>query len=94
MERKCNFVKVDDRWIELGKYRHFKGKDYYVVDVVKDTTNSGEGKYKVLYRALYDAENDDVSFGDFFCRDIDEFFSGVDFNKYPDATQDERFRKL
>lgn len=68
-------------------YRHFKGKYYYVLDVVEDCTNGGEGKEYVVYRALY---------GDYrmYVRDLEEFRSEVDRDKYPNAKQKYRFDEL
>ena len=68
-------------------YRHFKGKYYYVLDVVEDCTNTGEGKQYVVYRALY---------GDYtmYVRELDEFKSLVDFEKYPNAKQKYRMVEL
>ncbi len=37
--------------IKLGKYRHFKGKDYEVIGVARDCENPG--RELVIYKALY-----------------------------------------
>lgn len=68
-------------------YRHFKGKYYYVLDVVEDCTNTGTGKEYVVYRALY---------GDYrmYVRELDEFRSLVDSEKYPHAKQKFRMEEL
>lgn len=64
-------------------YKHFKGKLYYTEDIVIDTTNN---KVKVLYRALY---GDRV----LYVRDLEEFLSLVDREKYPDVEQEYRFEE-
>lgn len=71
-------------------YRHFKGKYYYVLEVAKDATNIPEDKEPktfVVYRALY---------GDYkiYVRELDEFRSEVDRDKYPNAKQNYRFEEL
>lgn len=39
--------------IRLGKYRHFKGKDYEVIAIAR---NSEDLEEMVVYRALYDSD--------------------------------------
>ena len=65
-------------------YRHFKGDNYLVMDIVID---SETGKDMVLYKALY---------GDCSCyvRPLDMFLSEVDHNKYPDVEQKYRFEEI
>lgn len=40
--------------IKLGKYRHFKGKEYEVIGVARDSEDPN--KEYVVYHALYDSE--------------------------------------
>ncbi len=44
------------RKIEIGKkYRHFKGKEYIVLDIVNDSESNNDEEFKkvVIYEALY-----------------------------------------
>lgn len=91
MDEGRTFVKVGSSYIELGIYRHFKGKDYYVVGAVRDSSTM---EYKVLYMSLYSDIEKGINYGDYFYRSIDEFFGDVDRNKYPNATQNKRFLKI
>lgn len=70
------------RTIEVGKkYRHFKGKDYYVIAVAR---HSETNELYVVYKALYGKEN-------VYVRPYEMFASKVDREKYPNATQEYRF---
>lgn len=53
--------------IKLGKYRHYKGNEYYVEDVAR---HSEDLQYMVVYRCLYD------QFG-LWVRPLDMFFEDV-----------------
>lgn len=57
--------------------RHFKGKDYLVMDVAEHTET---GATLVIYKALY---GDNLV----YARPIKMFLSEVDRNKYPNVTQ-------
>ena len=73
------------REIKIGQtYRHFKNKDYVVLDVVKD---SDDKKDLVIYEALYGEHLK-------WARPLKEFLSRVDKKKHPEATQKYRFEEV
>jgi len=77
------------REIEKGKiYRHFKGKLYYVLDIVIDCESNNDVEYKkiVIYRALYGEHLT-------WARPYEMFASEVDHEKYPEVTQKYRFEE-
>lgn len=72
------------RKIKAGnKYRHFKGHEYLVIAIAKDSETL---KNIVVYKNL---EN-----GDCWVRDYDMFNSLVDKEKYPDVEQEYRFEEI
>lgn len=79
-----------DRVIKIGKtYRHFKGNMYKVLDIVYDSEESNDNKYKkvVIYQALY---GDRLK----WARPYEMFNSEVDHKKYPDVKQKYRFEEV
>ncbi|ODA42688.1 DUF1653 domain-containing protein [Desulfosporosinus sp. BG] len=77
---------LEKRKIELRNHkgkivRHFKGKDYLILDFAIYTETEEE---LVIYKALY--SNCGV-----FARPIDMFVSEVDHRKYPQINQKLRF---
>ena len=78
------------REIKIGnKYRHFKGKEYEVLDIVYDSESNNDEYYKkvVVYQALY---GDKLK----WARPYDMFNSEVDHEKYPEVTQKYRFEEI
>ena len=67
--------------IRPGKYRHFKGKMYQVVDVALHSETLEE---YVVYRQLYGE-------GKLWLRPLGMFLEPVDRVKYPDCEQEFRF---
>lgn len=67
-----------------GVYRHFKGNEYYVEGVAKD---SETGEAMVVYRALYGERG-------LWVRPLAMFLSEVDREKYPAAAQRYRFEEV
>ena len=64
-----------------GKYRHFKGMEYIVLNTV---THSETGELMVLYCANYGDRK-------YYVRPYDMFMSKVDKEKYPEVEQEYRF---
>ena len=77
------------RVVCVGKtYRHFKGKEYKVLCIAKDSDSDPEDlKEVVVYEALYGRHI-------VWVRGYDEFLAPVDKEKYPDATQEYRFEQI
>lgn len=72
------------RELKKGIYRHFKGKEYQVIDIA---IHSETREKYIVYKALY---------GDFktFIRPYDMFMSKVDKEKYPEVIQEYRFEYI
>lgn len=65
-------------------FKHFKGKIYKIICISKDCDNLEE---LVVYQGQY--EDSPI-----FSRHINEFFSEVDIEKYPEANQKFRFELM
>ncbi|WP_294350792.1 DUF1653 domain-containing protein [uncultured Clostridium sp.] len=71
-----------ERVIEVKRpYKHFKGKLYYVHDIV---THSETREKLVSYQCLYPPY-------EMFVRPLEMFASKVDREKYPEVDQEYRF---
>ena len=66
------------------KYRHFKDGEYIVTNIAIDNENL---KLVVVYRSLCPPEET-------WIRDLYEFLSEVDHDKYPEVTQKMRFEAI
>lgn len=71
--------------VTIGKtYRHFKGKEYKVLFIAKDSETLED---LVIYEALYGKHI-------IWSRPYDMFCEKVDKEKYPDCTQEYRFEMV
>ena len=77
------------REINIGSiYRHFKGNEYKIIDIVNDCESVGEDiKKVVIYEAMY-GNNER------WARKYDDFASLVDADKYPEISQKYRFEEV
>ena len=77
------------REIVIGKkYKHFKGKEYKVIDIVYDCESVGDNLNKiVIYEALYGDHSH-------WARKYEDFASLVDKEKYPEVEQKYRFEEI
>jgi hypothetical protein len=66
------------------KYIHFKGNEYEIICVAKNTETDED---MVVYKALYGE-------GQIYARPLSMFISPVDKEKYPDVKQEMRFEKV
>lgn len=75
-------------WKAADIVRHFKGGKYIIVGIAKEATNdNNELKDKIIYKKIDGT-------GELWVRDLNEFNSEVDHEKYPDVTQKFRFELI
>ena len=80
---KVEFTTILEDKQKASIFRHFKGKEYKIITIAKDSDNLKE---IVVYQAQYGE-------GQCWTREIEEFFSKTDKEKYPEA-QEYRFEKI
>lgn len=71
-----------------GRYRHFKGREYIVLDVVNDADSEGDDVRKlVIYEAQY---------GDHqrWARELNEFLSEIEPERQAQFQQKYRFEEI
>ncbi len=71
-----------------GRYRHFKGREYIVLDVVNDADSEGDDVRKlVIYEAQY---------GDHqrWARELNEFLSEIEPERQAQFQQKHRFEEI
>lgn len=71
-----------------GRYRHFKGREYVVLDVVNDSDSEGDNLRKlVIYEAQY---------GDHqrWARELNEFLSEIEPERQAQFQQKYRFEEI
>lgn len=71
-----------------GRYRHFKGREYVVLDVVNDSNSEGDDiKKLVIYQAQYGDHQK-------WARELNEFLSELDPEKQAASGQKYRFEEI
>jgi len=72
------------REVKVGHlYKHFKGNVYRIVCVARDSESLEE-------KVVYNHDGTDK----FWIRNLEEFLSEVDHEKYPDVEQQYRFEEI
>lgn len=80
---KIDFTTILENPQKATIFHHFKGNNYKIITIAKDANTQNE---VVIYQGQYDNLP-------CWSRAIDEFFSKVDKEKYPNITQEYRFEK-
>lgn len=78
---------MNREWKTGDVVKHFKGNKYIIIGIGVEATNDDEQKQKVIYKRLDGT-------GNVWIRDLDEFNSEVDHEKYPEVTQKYRFELI
>ena len=79
--RNLEFTTILEDIENASIFKHFKGNKYKILCIAKDSEDLSD---LVIYQGMYD----DCPI---FSRKIDEFFSKIDKEKYPDVNFDYRF---
>lgn len=82
--RSLEFTTILEDKENASIFRHFKGNEYKILCIAKDSEDLSD---LVIYQGMY---------GDnpIFSRKIDEFFSSIDKEKYPDTLCNYRFELI
>lgn len=71
-----------------GRYRHFKGREYIVLDVVNDADSEGDNIRKlVIYEAQYGNHQR-------WARELNEFLSEIEPERQAQFQQKYRFEEI
>ncbi|MDO4760269.1 MAG: DUF1653 domain-containing protein [Candidatus Saccharibacteria bacterium] len=71
-----------------GRYRHFKGREYIVLDVVNDADSEGDDiKKLVIYEAQYGNHQR-------WARELNEFLSEIEPERQAQFQQKYRFEEI
>lgn len=84
---KANKIMAERDFSPGSVLRHFKGSKYIIIGLVANCSNNSNNEIYVNYRGL------NAPFGNYI-RDVEEFCSKVDKNKYQDVEQEYRFEKV
>ena len=82
--RNLEFTTILENSEKASIFRHFKGKEYKILCIAKDCDDLSD---LVIYQGMYDDNP-------IFSRKIDEFFSEMDKEKYPNSECDYRFELI
>lgn len=82
--RKIEFTTILEDEKNASIFRHFKGNEYKILCIAKDCDNLSD---LVIYQGTYGDNS-------IFSRKLDEFFSEMDKEKYPNSECDYRFELI
>ncbi|MGF2565447.1 DUF1653 domain-containing protein [Ralstonia pseudosolanacearum] len=71
-----------------GRYRHFKGREYIVLDIINDANSEGDNIRKlVIYEAQYGDHQK-------WARELNEFLSEIEPERQAQFQQKYRFEEI